>query len=39
MTIGFMSLVSIIIYEYFLPALGKKLLIALLVVGIDSVAF
>jgi hypothetical protein len=39
MTIGFMSLGSIIISEYFSPALGKKLLIPLLVVGIGSVAF
>ena len=39
MTIGFMSLVSIIISEYFSPLLGKKLLIPLLVVGIGSVAF
>jgi hypothetical protein len=39
MTIGFMSLISIIVSEYFSPALGKKLLIPLLVVGISSVAF
>jgi hypothetical protein len=39
MTIGFMSLLSIIISEYFSPALGKKLLIPLLLVGSSSVAF
>ena len=39
MTIGFMSLVSIIVSEYFSPELGKKLLIPLLIAGISSVAF
>ncbi len=39
MTIGFMSLVSIIISEYFSPALGKKSLFPLLLVGIGSVAY
>lgn len=39
MTIGFMSLVAIIIAEYFSPALGKKLLLPLLLVGIGSVVY
>jgi len=39
MTIGFMSLVSIIISEYFSPALGKKSLFPLLLVGIGSVTY
>ena len=39
MTIGFMSLVSIIICEYFSPQLGKKLLLPLLFVGIGSVVY
>ena len=39
MTIGFMSLVSIIISEYFSPPLGKKLLLPFLLVGIGSVAY
>jgi hypothetical protein len=39
MTIGFMSLVSIIIAEYFSPEYGKKLLFPLLLVGAASVAY
>ena len=39
MTIGFMSLVSIIISEYFSSQLGKNLLPPLLLVGIGSVAY
>jgi hypothetical protein len=39
MTIGFMSLVSIVVAEYFSPQLGKKLLLPLLIVGIASVAY
>ena len=39
MTIGFMSLVSIIISEYFSPQLGKRLLLPLLFVGIGSVVY
>ena len=39
MTIGFMSLVSIIISEYFSPQLGRRLLLPLLLVGIGSVAY
>ncbi len=39
MTIGFMSLVSIVVAEYFDEDLGKKLLIPLLVIGVASVAF
>lgn len=39
MTIGFMSLVSIIVSEYFSPQLGKKLLVPLLLIGIGSVAY
>jgi hypothetical protein len=38
MTIGFMSLISIVISEYFSPQLGKKLLLPLLLVGAGSVA-
>jgi len=39
MTIGFMSLVSIIVSEYFSPELGKKLLLPLLLAGAGSVAY
>lgn len=39
MTIGFMSLVSIIIAEYFSPEYGKKLLFPLLLIGAASVAY
>ncbi len=39
MTIGFMSLISIIIAEYFSPQLGKQLLLPLLAVGMGSVAY
>jgi ceramidase len=39
MTIGFMSLVSIIISEYFSPQPGKRLLLPLLFVGIGSVVY
>lgn len=39
MTIGFMSLVSIIVAEYFSPSLGKRLLWPLLLAGIGSVAY
>lgn len=39
MTIGFMSLVSIVVSEYFSPMLGRKLLPGLLLVGIGSVAY
>jgi len=39
MTIGFMSLISIIISEYFSPPLGKKLLLPFLLLGIGSVAY
>ncbi len=39
MTLGFMSLVSIIISEYFSPPLGRRLLVPLLLVGIGSVAY
>ncbi len=39
MTIGFMSLVSIIIAEYFSPVLGRRLLLPLLLVGTGSVAY
>lgn len=39
MTIGFMSLVSIIISEYFSPPLGRKLLLPLLAAGIGSVVY
>jgi ceramidase len=39
MTIGFMSLVSVIISEYFSPQLGKKLLLPLLFAGISSVVY
>jgi hypothetical protein len=37
MTIGFMSLVAIVVAEYFSAALGRKLLLPLLVVGAASV--
>ncbi|MDH5260447.1 MAG: ceramidase [Gammaproteobacteria bacterium] len=39
MTVSFMSLVSIIIAEYFSPALGRKTLPALLLAGIASVVY
>ena len=39
MTIGFMSLVSIIISEYFSPRLGRRSLVPLLTAGIASVAY
>ena len=39
MTIGFMSLVAIVICEYFSPKVGKNLLIPLLLLGISSVAY
>ena len=39
MTIGFMSLVAIVISEYFSPILGKKLLFPLLLLGMASVAY
>ena len=39
MTIGFMSLVSIIVAEYFSPAVGKKVLFPLLLAGMGSVAY
>lgn len=39
MTIGFMSLVSIILSEYVSPVLGKRLLLPLLLVGISTVAY
>ncbi len=39
MTIGFMSLVSIIISEYFSPQSGRKMLLPLLLIGMGSVAY
>jgi len=39
MTIGFMSLVSIIVSEYFSPRLGRQVLIPLLLLGAASVAY
>jgi len=39
MTIGFMSLVAIVIAEYFSPVLGKKLLLPLLLLGLASVLY
>lgn len=39
MTIGFMSLVSIIVSEYLSPVLGKRLLLPLTLVGISTVAY
>jgi hypothetical protein len=39
MTIGFMSLVSIVWSEYFSPMLGRKFLLPLLLVGSGSVAY
>ena len=39
MTIGFMSLVSLVISEYFSVKLGQRLLVPLLLVGIGSVAY
>ena len=39
MTIGFMSLVAIIIAEYHSPSLGRKLLPLLLIVGLASVMY
>lgn len=39
MTISFMSLVSIIVAEYFSPQLGKNLLLPLLSAGIGSVVY
>ncbi len=39
MTIGFMSLVSIIASEYFSPDLGRKSLLPLLLTGMGSVAY
>jgi len=39
MTIGFMSLASIIVSEYFSPQLGRQLLVPLLLLGAASVAY
>jgi hypothetical protein len=39
MTIGFMSLVSILVSEYFSPKIGQKILIPLLLAGAGSVAY
>ena len=39
MTIGFMSLMSIIVSEYFSPRLGQQMLIPLLLIGAGSVAY
>jgi hypothetical protein len=39
MTIGFMSLVSIIVAEYFSPRIGKNVLFPLLLLGMASVAY
>ena len=39
MTIGFMSLVSIIVSEYFSPRIGRQILIPLLLLGAASVAY
>jgi hypothetical protein len=39
MTIGFMSLVSIIVSEYFSPRLGRQTLLPLLLLGAASVAY
>jgi hypothetical protein len=39
MTIGFMSLIAIIVSEYFSPPLGRKLLVPLLLAGAGSVAY
>jgi len=39
MTISFMSLVSIIVSEYFSPQIGRKILIPLLLAGAGSVAY
>jgi hypothetical protein len=39
MTIGFMSLVAIVICEYFSPQVGKNLTIPLLLLGVASVAY
>jgi hypothetical protein len=39
MTIGFMSLVSIIVSEYFSPKLGRQILIPLLLFGAASVVY
>jgi len=39
MTISFMSLVSIIVSEYFSPRLGRQMLIPLLLIGAASVAY
>jgi hypothetical protein len=39
MTIGFMSLVAIVICEYFSPRAGKNSLIPLLLLGMSSVAY
>jgi len=39
MTIGFMSLISIIVSEYFSPRLGRQILIPLLLLGAASVAW
>jgi hypothetical protein len=39
MTIGFMSLVSIIVSEYFSPTLGRKFLVPALLVGAGSVVY
>jgi hypothetical protein len=39
MTIGFMSLVSIIVAEYFSQQLGRRLLVPLLLAGAGSVAY
>jgi len=39
MTIGFMSLVSIVVSEYFSPQLGRRILIPLLLLGAASVLY
>jgi len=39
MTIGFMSLVSIIVSEYFSPTLGRKFLVPALLAGAASVVY
>ena len=39
MTIAFMSLVSIVIAEYFSPGIGRKLLFPLLLAGVASVVY
>lgn len=39
MTIAFMSLVSIVVAEYFSPSVGRKLLLPLLLTGVASVLY